>query len=110
MSAKGGTRRIARIATRALAVAWFSVLLFWVCQPYPTTAPRRSDGWIPLEVDGGTGRVKLQAPAFERVPSIGETRWLLDATVDELAAEYEMDPDEIREAIRLSGSAIGDIQ
>ena len=31
-------------------------------------------------------------------------------TVDELAAEYEMDPDEIREAIRLSGSAIGDIQ
>lgn len=83
MSAKGGTRRIARIATRALAVAWFSVLLFWVCQPYPTTAPRRSDGWIPLEVDGGTGRVKLQAPAFERVPSIGETRWLLDATVDE---------------------------
>ncbi|MBQ9813256.1 MAG: 4Fe-4S binding protein [Thermoguttaceae bacterium] len=83
MSAYGRTRRIARIATRALAVAWFALLLFWVCQPYPTTAPRRSDGWIPLEVDGGTGRVKLQSPEFESVPAIGETRWLLDASTDE---------------------------
>ncbi|MBR5759352.1 MAG: 4Fe-4S binding protein [Thermoguttaceae bacterium] len=82
MSANGKTRRIARIATRTLAVVWFGVLLFWVCQPYPTTAPRRSDGWIPLDVDGGTGRVELQAPAFEKVPTIGETRWLLDATDD----------------------------
>ena len=31
-------------------------------------------------------------------------------TVEELAAEYDMDPDDIREAVRLSGSAIGDIQ
>ena len=77
------TRRIARIATRTLAAAWFGVLLFWVCQPYPTTAPRRSDGWIPLEVDGGTGRVVLHAPAFEKTPTVGETRWLLDAASDE---------------------------
>ncbi|MBQ9813563.1 MAG: 4Fe-4S binding protein [Thermoguttaceae bacterium] len=82
MSANGKTRRIARLATRTLAVAWFGVLLFWVCQPYPTTEPRRSDGWIPLDVDGGTGRVELQAPAFEKVPTVGETRWLLDATDD----------------------------
>ncbi|MBR5757155.1 MAG: hypothetical protein IKX88_00990, partial [Thermoguttaceae bacterium] len=82
MSSNGKTRRIARLATRTLAVAWFGVLLFWVCQPYPTTAPRRSDGWIPLDVDGGTGRVELQAPAFEKVPTVGETRWLLDATSD----------------------------
>jgi len=83
MNAKGKTRRIARITTRALAVAWFGVLFFWVCQPYPTTAPRRSDGWIPINVDGATGRVELQAPAFEKVPKIGETRWLLDEMVDE---------------------------
>ena len=31
-------------------------------------------------------------------------------SVEELAKEYEMDPDDIREAIRLSGNAIGDIR
>ena len=31
-------------------------------------------------------------------------------SVAELAAEYDMDPEDIREAVRLSGNAIGDIQ
>ena len=83
MRANSWMRKIARIATRTLAVVWFALLLFWVCQPYPTTVPRRSGGWIPIEVDGETGRVKLQAPDFEIVPAVGETRWLLDATTDE---------------------------
>jgi RNA polymerase primary sigma factor len=31
-------------------------------------------------------------------------------SVQEVAAEYEMDPEDVREAVRLSGNAIGDIQ
>ncbi len=31
-------------------------------------------------------------------------------SVHEVAAEYEMDPEDVREAVRLSGNAIGDIQ
>ena len=31
-------------------------------------------------------------------------------SVEELAKEYDMDPDDIREAVRLSGNAIGDIK
>ena len=100
------------------------VLLIAVTQLAPLDKPDEVDGYLGRRIMDAMEDViaaNLDEKAAEKVVEervnlvADRAREMAEelgrkVSVAELAAEYDMDPEDIREAVRLSGNAIGDIQ
>lgn len=100
------------------------VLLIAVTQLAPLDKPDEVDGYLGRRIMDAMEDVIAANLDEKAVEKVVEERVNLVAdraremaeelgrkvSVAELAAEYDMDPEDIREAVRLSGNAIGDIQ
>jgi RNA polymerase primary sigma factor len=100
------------------------VLLIAVTQLTPLDKPDEVDGYLGRRIMDAMEDViaaNLDEKAAEKVVEervnlvADRAREMAEelgrkVSVAELAAEYDMDPEDIREAVRLSGNAIGDIQ
>jgi len=100
------------------------VLLIAVTQLAPLDKPDEVDGYLGRRlmdamedvIAANLDEKAAEKAVEERVNLVADrAREMAEAlgrkvSVAELAAEYDMDPEDIREAVRLSGNAIGDIQ
>lgn len=99
-------------------------LLIAVTQLAPLEKPDEVDGYLGRRImdamediiSANLDEKAVQKAVEERVNLVADRAKEMASTlgrkvsVAELAIEYEMDPDDIRDAIRLSGNAIGDIE
>ena len=93
-----------RVVQAACFVA-FLALFFYVAFPYTAHPARGWHGWVPVEVDGDSGTVTLEADAATERPRAGELVFVVDSAPQDARGSEGSQPDSGFGRFRVTTSA-----